>query len=179
MTTTAISHHIEVVDYHDDPADRLWNLYEQAMRPLAARAAQRHLLTREEFDGILDDPRIEKHIAHADGRVVGLATATNQLDAWPLISPDYYRARFPGRDVWYIGFVAIAPRSLGVLGPMIDSLSRKARANGGVTACDFCTFNLDRLKIADRIGTLLHHLDPATRPEVSDAQEFFAWSYTR
>lgn len=158
-------------------AEAAWILYERAMRPLAIRAAQRHLLTRAEFGDILGDSRIQKHLAWAGTELIGIGTATDQLEAWPLISPEYYHHRWPGRVVWYIGFVAVAPKALGVLGPLIDRLSREARRTGGIAAADFCAYNIDHRKIDTRIDTLLRHLDPHTTVAAVDAQEFHAWSF--
>ena len=63
------------------------------------------------------DPRVTKLMLAAAGRLGGLSTMTNDLDAAPLISRDYFRHRRPERyerrTVWCVGFVATHPDHRG------------------------------------------------------------------
>ncbi|HWS38883.1 MAG TPA: hypothetical protein VN408_39850, partial [Actinoplanes sp.] len=89
---------VKVLDQITD--DRLleaaWNLYLEAFEDLNARAAQRHLMYRPEFNEVMQDTRIDKYLAmEADGTLSGIACYTNYLEAIPLIAPAYFERNWP------------------------------------------------------------------------------------
>ena len=80
-----------------DPSiwDDLWDLYFTAFEPLQELALLNHLYSRSAFDLLLADERVSKLIAWVEGRPVGLAMITNQLDIVPQISPPFLRRKYP------------------------------------------------------------------------------------
>ena len=106
-------------DLVDEQLEQAWQLYGVAFSHLNALTVQRHLMYRSEFDDVMTDRRIEKWLAYSDdGVLLGLATYTNQLSAWPLISPEYFARRWPAHyadsRIWYCGFVAVPGHEHGV-----------------------------------------------------------------
>ena len=131
-------------------AEACWSFYDRAFEALRVRAAQRHALTRDEFDDQMIDSRVTKHIVYDTGNgntPVGMTTLTNDLKAVPLISPEFYEARWPQfyaeQKIWYVGFMAIDPdyHGTGVLAQMIGSMCSVIPPRGGVVAADICKFN--------------------------------------
>jgi GNAT superfamily N-acetyltransferase len=124
-----------------------WHLYVSAFDELRTRAVQRHLMTRAEFDGVMDDRRVSKYEVvdpAQGGRLCGLATMTNHLEAMPLISPDYFAHRWPEqfrrRLIWYVGFVAVHPdyQGTGVFAVIVGSMCRMVAGAGGIAVLDVC-----------------------------------------
>lgn len=153
----------------------VYGQYRDAFNGLAATAVQRHVMHLGEWEDVMQDPRIWKFVATDDGEFVGLSTITNDLEAWPLISPDYFRANYPAesarQDVWYIGFAfavanrrAVLPYLLGAMYP----LSHK-----GVSIMDFCTENVDR-GLPEYTRGILEKVNPDVGMHLIDAQEFWA-----
>jgi hypothetical protein len=75
--------------------ERAWNVYRAAMEPTKAQAAQRHMLTEDEFYALCWNERITKATAYHDGQMVGLAFYTRHLDAYNWIEPAYFEQRWP------------------------------------------------------------------------------------
>jgi GNAT superfamily N-acetyltransferase len=170
-------------ELHGERRAAAWALYSTAFDELDALAIQRHLMTREEFAAVADDSRILKYCAITDdGTLVGLATYTNDLAAWPLISPAYFKRRWPdlyaARRIWYCGFVAVHPEhaGTGAYQAMVEELYHTAEAEGGVIGLDVCRFNDEGRNISRSIGLLLHRVSGGkVRPERADTQSF--WIY--
>ena len=123
-------------------------LYLRAMAPLVTRAAARHVLTREEFDGEMADQRILKLLVRDDDGVpAGLTTLTRDLTAVPWVNPSYFWTRFPdaaGRDaLFYLGYTLVDPerrRSQALL-LMASEVKRQLQAARGVVGFDTCAYN--------------------------------------
>lgn len=160
-----------------------WSLYEAAFAELNAFAVARHLMTRNEFDQVMADPRVVKHLILDDaGVLAGLATFTNTLEAVPLIAPEYFARRWPQqyeqRRIWYIGFVAVAPhaRNLGAFAEVFAEFYQIADAVDGLVAMDICTFNEDVRHLPRAIALRLSALSTGrSRAERIDQQSF--WLY--
>jgi hypothetical protein len=164
-------------------AERLegaWELYADAFEELRAVAVQRHLMRRTEFDEVMADDRVEKYLAYDGERLVGLATVTNDLNAMPLISPDYFAHRWPNhyaqRRIWYLGFIAIQldQRGGAVRALLVDRLWQPVRANRGVAALDICARN-DGLGLPRAIHRALELLSPDVVATRLDAQVYWAY----
>jgi hypothetical protein len=164
-------------------AERLeeaWALYADAFEELRAVAVQRHLMRRAEFDDVMADDRVSKYLAYDDDLLVGLATVTNDLDAMPLISPDYFARRWPDhyaqRRIWYLGFIAIRPDQRGgaVRALLVDRLWQPVRANSGVAALDICARN-GALGLPSAIKRSLELLSPDVVTTRLDEQVYWAW----
>jgi ribosomal protein S18 acetylase RimI-like enzyme len=174
---------VEVVDARS--ADVLWRLYRSSFQPLRTVAAQRHLLKRDEFDDVLRDKRVVKHVVtdDDDDRACGLMAMTNDLAAVPLVSPDYFRARWPehyedGR-IWYITLMAVDPAYQGspAIGHLIGSGCATAAAAGGVIAADICEANEQALRLPTTIGRLARTYTPGVRTRRLDAQVYWAYEF--
>ena len=164
-------------------APYFYRLYEQAFGPLRTRAAARHVLTGEEFATELTDGRLQKYVAwDADGRAIGLATITRELEAVPWISPEFYRARFPAhaaRDaLFYLGFVLARPEvnSGRIFHRLMQVMTEPVAAVGGVAAYDICAFNNQALHFADRIETTLGRFAEGRYSQL-DEQQYYAVNF--
>jgi hypothetical protein len=175
------------VDFHPqldgDLAERAWKLYYEAFTPLAALAAQRHVMYRGEFDDVMADTRIDKVLTYDDaGELVGLATFTRDLDAVPLVSPPYFERRWPQlyaeRRIWYIGFVAVAEsarKSMAFLEAFRHYFAA-ADAVDGIIGLDVCSYNEVSFRLPQIIGANVRRLsDHTSRYERADTQSY--WIY--
>ena len=167
-------------------AESCWSFYDRAFAPLRARAAQRHALTRSEFDDQMADKRVIKHIVHTAenaGKPVGMATLTNDLSAVPLISPEFYEARWPRfyaeQQIWYVGFLAVDPdyHGTGVLAQMIGSMCAVIPQEGGVVAADICQFNQDAMLLPDAFGRLAGTFARQPEKHRLDTQVFWGYEF--
>lgn len=140
---------VKILQQLDDPLlDEAWKLYVAAFTELNTMAVQRHLMYRSEFDQVMVDPRVDKYAVVDDaGTLAGLATYTNNLDAVPLIAPEYFEHHYPqhyaGRRIWYIGFVAVRPDAQGTatFKQMIEQMYLIASAQHGLVGLDICSYN--------------------------------------
>lgn len=174
---------VKVVDDLEDAFvedDAVWRLYERLFRPINALAAQRHLMTRPEFDDVMHDKRIRKYLwVDDDSRAVtGLATYTNDLDAWPLISPAYFARNWPdhydARRIWYCGFVGVRGAGSPAFGELVEAMYQVAADAGGIIFLDICSHNAKR-GLPGAVEKRLEDLAGAVRATPADTQTF--WSY--
>ncbi len=175
---------LETAKALDEPrVSQAWAMYESSFAHLRAAAVQRQVLTRVEFGQVMADERVAKHLALAeeDDRIVGLATFTNQLDAMPLISPEFFAHRWPvayaQQRVWYLGFFAIDPghRHSGIFEAVIAQMWAEIQMAGGVAALDMCGHNF-ALGLQAAIARTLLGLSPDMVAEALDTQTY--WAYT-
>lgn len=158
-----------------------YELYEDRFTHINTLAAQRHLLTRPEFEDIAADRRITKYLAYdEDGRLVGISTLLNDLAAWPLLSPPYFARVFPDhyarQALWYIGFLGAAEDAVHVFSGLVGAMYPSVRANDGIALMDFCTANIKRG--LPRVTTLmLMRLDPAVQMTMLDQQSTMAFRF--
>ncbi len=167
-----------------DASDRegAWSTYEAAFTPLRSVAMQRHLMTRTEFEQVLDDRRVTKYLAaDAEGHVVGLGTMTNQIESMPLVEPHFFATRWPehwaaGR-CYYIGFVASHPDRQGteLFTELIQLMSYTASLTGGVAVLDVCQHHLDRYSLPQSIGRITAAVVPQVQVHQVDAQTYWAY----
>jgi hypothetical protein len=155
----------------------MWGVYRAAFEPVNSLAAQRHLMTHREFEDLLVDDRIGKYLAIREGRTAGLAVMTDNLEAWPLISAEFYARKYPGRRVFYVGFVAVPLHQTGVFTTLIGRMQDEIAQADGVAAMDFSGFNLQQRGIGDVVRTLLTHRVPTTTGGVVDRQEFWSFDF--
>ncbi|MFN0283760.1 MAG: hypothetical protein ACKVZ6_17540 [Kineosporiaceae bacterium] len=166
-----------------------WDLYHRAFEGLRSQAVQRHLMYRDEFDDVMADKRVAKLVVtdRSGGveRLAAVATFTNHLDAVPLVSPEYFRARWPelydAGLIWYVGFLAIDPdywrTSASAL--LVRTICSAPAASGGIVGVDICEFN----ESTQRMSTGLLRLGRAVSTETTlhrlDAQVFWAYEFPR
>ena len=141
--------HVETVVAGSD-LEVLHPLYLRAFAPLVTRAAARHVLTRDEFDQEMVDPRILKVLVRdEDGSPVALTTLTRDLTAVPWVNPSYYWTRFPdavGRDaLFYLGYIFVDPerRRTQALLLMASEIRTHLEQVRGVVGFDTCAYNDD------------------------------------
>jgi GNAT superfamily N-acetyltransferase len=175
-------------------AEEAWQLYREAFDELRSTAVQRHVMNRAEFDGVLDDRRILKYLGvdpDSGDRMGALATFTNELDAVPLISPDYFQRRWPthfaeGR-IWYIGFFATHPdyRGSGIFERIIEDMYRVIQPRQGLAALDICRRNEELYGLPQAIHGVLAELAgrdvPAggVRGQRIDEQSYWLYEFPR
>ena len=157
-------------------ADEAWAFYRRTFGPLARLAVNRHLLNRDEFDAILADGTVEKHLAvRPDASIVGMAVVTNDLMHWPLVSPEWFAHHHPGAyaqgDIWYVGFVGARSAGSDVFGGLLSSMTA-GRRNTGVFFMDFCALNETR-GIVELATRRLAAIDGRVRMEQVDHQSFW------
>jgi GNAT superfamily N-acetyltransferase len=167
-------------------ADQLWLMYQRAFADLRQVAAQRHALTRAEFDAVLTDERVAKYVVvdpARDGAAAGMSTLTNQLDAVSLVSPDYFASRWPNlfesRQIWYVGFLAVDPdyQGTGVIARLIGRMCAEAAATGGVIAADICEFNEQSMRLPTAFARLARTFSPGINQHRLDAQVYWAYEF--
>lgn len=167
-----------------DLLEAAWRLYNDAFEELRTAAVQRHLMLRHEFDDMMSDVRIAKYLCSETGRVgrlCAMATLTTQLEALPLISPDYFERRWPDQfaegRVFYIGFVAVHPdfRGAGAFEFVVTELYRAVAAGKGVAVLDVCRRNEQLFQLPQAIHRVLESLADRVRSDRIDHQSY--WSY--
>jgi ribosomal protein S18 acetylase RimI-like enzyme len=166
--------------------DPLWHLHELAFDELRTQAAQAHQLDRHGFEAVLDDKRVAKYLVLDDaagGRPCGISTLTNDLDAVPLISPEYYQQRWPEyyrkQLIWYVGFLAVHPdyQRSGAVAQLISAMCEAAAGTGGIVAADICEFNEATLRLPIAIARLARNYAPGVTPQRLDAQVYWAFEF--
>lgn len=169
-----------------EAAEGCWRVYTAAFEELRTRAVQRHVMTREEFDGVLADKRVIKYVTldpARRGRMCAVAGVTNELEAMPLISPEYFARRWPehyaaGR-IWYVGFVAVDPdyHGTGVFVRLVEEMYERVAATGGVAALDICRHNDEVYRLPSAVARLTHSLDPGVECHRLDEQTYWAYEF--
>lgn len=159
-----------------------WQLYQRAFEDLRATAALRHFMTRREFEDVLADKRVSKYVVEdASGEACALGTMTNELEAMPLISPEYFAARWPEyaaqRRIWYIGFVAVDPRhhGTGAFAQVVSAMTALVSSQGGVAALDVCRRNEQLYQLPAAIQRLVRTFNPDV--EITRIDEQITWAY--
>jgi hypothetical protein len=155
-----------------------WKFYNERFTDISERAVQEHLMPAEEFLRVVNDTRITKYTAFSLGEIVGLSVMTSDLEAWPLVSPAYFRRAYPGRTVFYIGFVAAAPGYLGVFDMLVRAMREEVVAAKGVFVMDFCSANIEGRRIPQVTERLLRSVDPDLTFGEIDRQVYYAGEFS-
>ena len=112
--------------------------------------------------------------------MAALATFTNQLDAMPLISPDFFAHRWPqlyeDHRIWYIGFFLVDPehRSSGIFERVIAHMWRQVVESRGIALLDIARRN-EQIGLPDGIHRVLQSLTPGMQATRLDEQTY--WLY--
>ena len=176
---------VKVVDEaHESLIEEAWTLYYTAFRDLNAYAVQRHLMYRHEFDEVMRDPRVQKYLCVDDtDSLAGLSTYTNDLDAVPLISPQYFERRWPDlyaeRRIWYCGFVATQAdgRAATAFGELVTAMYHTAAAQDGLIALDFCSRTDEVRHMARVVRLMLHRLSGDVKAQRIDEQQYWLYEF--
>jgi hypothetical protein len=182
---SGLTMNIKVVEeVHESLIEDAWALYYTAFRELNAFAVQRHLMYRSEFDDVMRDQRIQKYLClNDDDTLCGLSTYTNDLDAVPLISPEYFARRWPQlyaeRRIWYCGFVAVHPhaRSATTFAELVEAMYQEAAIQNGIISLDMCRFNVEGRRMSRVIPLMLHRLSGNVRTERMDEQSYWLYEF--
>jgi ribosomal protein S18 acetylase RimI-like enzyme len=173
---------LNAMDYVDgELLEAAWALYSSSFDELRTRAAQRHVMTRAEFDQVMADKRVRK-FAVLDGRVLaGMATCTNDLEAVPLVSPDYYAQRWPAEyadgRIWYVGFLAVAPdyQGGGVASELVRGITESVCVTGGIVGVDICAHNEAALRLPTTLLRAARMWSAGTKLVRLDSQTYWAY----
>ena len=177
---------IKIVDQinDDELGETAWQLYDAAFRELNAMAVQRHLMYRHEFDEVMSDTRVQKYLCvDDDGTLAGLATYTNDLDAVPLIAPQYFERHWPehyaGKRIWYIGFVAVHPQVQGkhMFKQLVEQLYVTAATQNGLVGIDICSYNDDVRRMSRVFRLLVSRMSGTMRFNRIDQQSYWLYEF--
>jgi len=177
-SATTVFHKLDTVP--DAILEQTWELYAEAFEVLRSEAAQRHVLFRDEFDAMMADPRITKIVGYDGPSFCALAVRTNDLAAWPLISPEYYAARFPeqfaARTIFYCGFYLVKPQyqRSGVVRDLVSAVALDAHLTRGIIAMDICGARR-RMHMDKAMVRLSRSTAPHARAIFLDEQSFWAY----
>jgi hypothetical protein len=178
---------IKIVDQinDDELAEAAWQLYYAAFSELNTMAVQRHLMYRHEFDEVMNDTRVQKYLCLDDaGTLCGLSTYTNDLDAVPLIAPQYFERHWPehyaGNRIWYIGFVAVHPRAQGrhMFKQLVEQLYITAATQNGLVGIDICSYNDEVLHFSHVFRSMVERLTDNMRFSRIDQQSYWLYDFS-
>jgi hypothetical protein len=159
--------------------DELWDLYYDAFSPLQELALLNHLYPRPSFEELLADERVTKLIAWVDGRPVGLAMLTNELELVPQISPPFLHARYPDeseRGAVFFGIMVLVSDSRrrgAVFARLIAGMAQITAEASGVVVFDICRHNMEAMELDRQIGSFTRWFPGSTFDQV-DEQRYFA-----
>jgi hypothetical protein len=175
-----LSTHRHLAD-HDE---QLWGLYQRSFEELRAAAVQRHLMTHSEFRAVMTDDRVDKFVVTDDaGRVGAMATMTNELDAVPLIAPEYFAARWPllydEKRVWYVGFVAVDPdhQNAHAMAGLIGRMCAEVGRGSGVICVDICRYREAASRLSEVIERQANRFTPGVTRVELDAQLYWGYEF--
>jgi hypothetical protein len=168
----------------EDLHKAVWTLYEDAFADLRSLAVQRHLMYRSEFDEVMYDTRISKYLAlDDDGTLCGIATYTNDLEAVPLIAPEYFERHWPdhyaAKKIWYIGFVAVSPQAQGreAFAQLVEQMYMLASSQNGLVGLDICTYNDDVRRMSRIFRLMVSRLSENMRFQRIDQQSYWLYEF--
>lgn len=163
--------------------ERAWDAYTDSFEELRTAAMQRHVMTRTEFDAVMADDRVTVYLARRpDGVVAGIATVTTHLEAMPLVSPEFFAARWPdhyeGGRCWYVGFVGVRPREQGggAFQLIVGSVAAAFGCTGGVLVLDVPRRNMADFDVPRAVKRIADAVLTEVDYEMVDAQAY--WAYT-
>ncbi len=161
--------------------DAAWTFYRETFAEINTLAAQRHLMRHDEFTEVMTDGRITKYVlSEENDALLGLGTSTNDLSAWPLISPAYFERMYPEQyaagKLWYIGFIGVRDGVRGGFAAMLEAMSAPQRRVAGVALMDYCAFNFGERDVHSISLRLLERYS-APRPRIVDTQTFVAYDF--
>ena len=163
--------------------DEAWDFYCDAFDELRTQAVQRHVMHREEFEVQMADKRVLKFVGLEDGRVVGLATLTDDLTAVPLISPDYFESRWPQlyaqRRIWYVVFIAARSgvAGVGMYVRLIRGIVEQVQSNDGMVAADICSYNESVYALPEMLRRASGRVAGSATRQLLDSQSFWLYEF--
>lgn len=167
--------------------EELWLLFAEAMAHLKTESPVRQVLSHDQFTAICQDIRVIKNVVRdreAHDGAAGLSIVSNDLEAVPEPSPDYYARRWPehhanGR-IWYLSYVVVARAYAGtsVVAALMRQILDLVDERGGLVALDFSEVNDAAHGLSRTIPKLSRSLGRPTVPVRLDAQVFWAYEFS-
>jgi hypothetical protein len=162
--------------------DEAWRLYADIFAEVNELAAERHLMTADEFTAVYHNPQVLKFYVHDEaGRLAGMSVLTQHLDAWPLISPPYFARHWPEhyarKAIWYVAFVGVAPHMPNGFRELVRGMYTHVIANAGIAVMDFCTYNVTHRRLPAITLKLLGWINPAATMQIADTQSFVVYRF--
>ncbi|MBW6435563.1 hypothetical protein KZ829_17625 [Actinoplanes hulinensis] len=180
--------HVEVMpELPADMRDEAWDFYSNCFNDLRILAVNRHLMYRHEFDEMMSDKRIAKHVALDDDGIAGMGTITNDLESVPLISADYFQYHWPElyeqRRLFYCIFAgsALGRRGRGVFVALQRQMYAPIEEVDGKVFFDICSWNEERNQLPRMISLVLSRAASCGRaqPTRLDAQSFWLFEFPK
>ena len=163
--------------------EQAWDFYCAAFDELRTEAVQRHVMHREEFDVQMTDDRVLKLVGLQDGRVVGLAAITEDLDAVPQISPEYFERRWPQlyaeRRIWYVVFIAAqaGAAGTGMYVQLIRGIVERIKSNDGMAAADICSYNENVHALPEMLRRASGRVAGSATRQLLDTQSYWLYEF--
>ncbi len=166
-------------------AQEIWDLYRNLFTPINHLAAQRHLMTYDEFMTVMGDPMVTKYVAfsEASGWVCGIGALTPYLESVPLVSPEFYRARYgelvDQRRLFYVMFIGVETEAAGPGGyaDLLREMTPPVADAHGVAALDLCARNLVDRRLGEATHRILDRAHPGVVYTIDDHQTFVSYDY--
>jgi hypothetical protein len=158
-----------------------YDRYERMFDELRTQAIQRHLMTQPEFSDVASDERVTKVIVRDGEDIAGLATVGNDLGAFPLIEPAYFRARWPEEyeqhRIFYVGFIGTVPelRGTGVVQQLFETVTDPMIAANGIGFADYCTVRAETMPRATAL--VMRRLRRRVQVSFADSQEYYLYDF--
>jgi hypothetical protein len=164
--------------------DAAWQFYRNTFDSLKTLAVERHVLHRDEFDDLMTDSRILKYLVRDGDAVVGMAAMTDDLEATPWVSPEYFDHRWPEhyaqRRILYCVFVGVhqGPPGKGVFVALQREMYlRQIQAVDGLAVLDMCTYNEEELRLPWTIESIMAKVAGASRVRRLDNQSYWLYEF--
>lgn len=177
---------VKIIDQitDDETINAAWSLYQEAFEELRSLAVQRHLMYRDEFEAVMRDQRVAKYLAlRDDGTLCGISTYTNELEAVPLIAPEWFARHWPehyaSKRIWYIGFVAVHPQAQGrrAFRDLVEQMYLVASNQNGLVGLDICTHN-DEVRHMSRVfRSMISRWSPTMKFDRIDQQSYWLYHF--
>jgi hypothetical protein len=158
-------------------------MYREAFTDVSKLAAQQHMMTPIEFAKVAMDPAITKYVAlDSERTIIGLGVMTDDLSAWPLVSPEFFANRWPAqyeeRRIFYVGFVCTRPGApLSTFRDILAAMTEVIIAHRGIAIMDWCAHNVEERKLASAVTRMLGRMHEGTVGQEIDRQSFWAYRF--
>jgi hypothetical protein len=167
----------------DEKLDAAWDFYHEAFDELRTKAVQRHVLYRDEFDEQMADERVLKYVGVVGDRITALATVTSDLDAVPLISPEYFESRWPqlyaDRQIYYVGFLGVqaGSRGAGVFVQLLRRMGEQILAAESIMVLDVCSHNEEEYSLPTAIRVASARVAGRVKSRRLDSQSYWVYEF--
>lgn len=161
-----------------------FDFYTEVFADIDELSANRHLLTRDEFNEIWRDAETRKYIAvRRTNEIVGMSAVTNRLDHVPLVSPRYFAKKYPRNyldgTLWYIKFVGTLRGKQNHQTNLFRALIHQMYplVKDGVSIMDYSHYNVQLRRLPYTAKALLAEIDPRVAAVKICEQQFWAYSF--